>query len=107
MTNALRVRNTRTIGKSVFSELRFEATQSSNALLPVSTAPTVRVLEQFTSGGAGQTGTREGRLFTVAQNFDFSIAKHMLRAGVLVDGGWWDSNPADQRERHVHVLEHG
>ncbi len=28
---------------------------------------------------------------TVAQNFDFSVAKHMLRAGVLVEGGWWDS----------------
>jgi Carboxypeptidase regulatory-like domain len=91
VTDSLRIRNTRTIGKSVFSELRFEATQSSNALLPVSTAPTVRVLEQFTSGSAGQMGTREGRLFTVAQNFDFSIAKHMLRAGVLVDGAWWDS----------------
>jgi hypothetical protein len=92
VTNTLRVRNTRTIGKSVFSELRFEATQSSNASVSVSNAPTIRVLEQFTSGGAGQAGTREGRLFTVAQNFDFTIAKHMLRAGVLVDGAWWDSN---------------
>jgi hypothetical protein len=92
VTDALRVRNTRTIGKSVFSELRFEATQSSNTSVSVSNAPTIHVLEQFTSGGAGQMGTREGRQFTLAQNFDFSIAKHMLRAGVLVDGAWWDSN---------------
>jgi hypothetical protein len=91
VTDALRVRNTRTIGKSVFSELRFEVTQSSNTSISASDAPTIRVLEQFTSGGAGQMGTREGRQFTVAQNFDFSIAKHMLRAGVLVDGAWWDS----------------
>jgi hypothetical protein len=90
--DALRVRNTRTLGKSVFSELRFEATQSTNNTASVSNAPAIRVLDQFTSGGAGQTGTREGRQFTVAQNFDFSVAKHMFRAGVLLEGGFWDSD---------------
>jgi Carboxypeptidase regulatory-like domain len=88
----LRVRNTRTIGKRVFSELRLEVTQSTNTLRSATHTPTVRVLDQFTSGGAGQTGTREGRQFNVAQNFDFTIAKHMLRAGLDVVGGWWDSN---------------
>jgi hypothetical protein len=92
VTDALRVRNTRTIGKKVFSELRFEATQSTNTMLSVSNAPAVRVLDHFSTGGAGQTGAREGRQFTVAQNFDFSVRKHMFRAGVQVDGGWWDSN---------------
>ena len=90
--DALRVRNTRTVGKSLFSELRFEATQSTNTTSSVSNAPAIRVLDQFTSGGAGQTGTREGRQFTVAQNFDFSVAKHMFRAGVLLEGGFWDSD---------------
>jgi hypothetical protein len=90
-TDTLRVRNTRTIGKKVFSELRFEATRSQNLSSSVSNLPTVRVLEAFTAGGAGQSGTREGRQFTVAQNFDFSIAKHMFRAGLQMDGGWWDS----------------
>jgi hypothetical protein len=92
VTDSLRVRNTRTLGKTVFSELRFEATQSNNTTTSVSNAPAIRVLEQFTSGGAGQMGTREGRQFTVAQTFDFSIAKHMFRTGVQVEGGWWDSN---------------
>ena len=91
-TDNLRVRNTRTIGKKVFSELRFEITQSTNTLLSMTQRPTVRVLDQFTSGGAGQAGTRDGRQLTAAQNFDFSIAKHMLRAGVEVTSGWWDSN---------------
>ncbi len=49
------------------------------------------MLEAFTSGGAGQSGVRDGRQFTVAQNFDFTIAKHAWRAGLQVDGGWWDS----------------
>ena len=91
-TDTLRVRNTRTLGKKVFSELRFEVTQSANTLTSVSNLPVVRVLDQFTSGGAGQSGTREGRQLTIAQNFDFTIAKHMLRGGVEFNGGWWDSN---------------
>lgn len=90
-TDTLRVRNTRTLGKKVFSELRFEVVQSTNLSTSISSAPTLRVLDQFTAGGAGQTGLREGRQVTLAQNFDFSIGKHSLRAGVLVEGGWWDS----------------
>jgi hypothetical protein len=90
----LRVRNTRTIGKKLFSELRVELSQAQTTLTSSSTAPTVRVLDAFTSGGAGQSGVRTGRLFTVAQNFDFAIAKHMLRAGLLLESGWWDSTTA-------------
>jgi hypothetical protein len=92
ITDTLRVRNTRTLGKSVFSELRFEATQSRDTTTSVSNAPAIRVLDQFSTGGAGQMGTREGRQFSIAQNFDFSVAKHMLRAGLLLEAGFWDSN---------------
>ncbi len=91
INDALRVRNTRTIGKKLFSELRVELTQSQTTSTSASTLPTIRVLDAFTSGGAGLAGVREGRQFTAAQNFDFTIAKHALRVGVQVDGGWWDS----------------
>jgi hypothetical protein len=91
ISDALRVRNTRTIGKKVFSELRFEVAQSQTSYSSASSLPTLRVLEAFTAGGAGQLGVREGRQFTVAQNFDFTIGKHAIRTGVQADGGWWDS----------------
>ena len=92
-TDTLRVRNTRTIGKKRVQRAALRGRRSRRTPRPrCPRAPTIRVLESFTSGGAGQAGTREGRQFTVAQNFDFTIAKHMLRAGVQVDGGWWDSN---------------
>jgi hypothetical protein len=91
VNDLLRLRNTRTIGKSVFSELRVEFNQSNTVTSAASTLPTVRVLDAFTAGGAGQTGVREGRQFTVAQNVDFTIRKHALRAGILAEGGWWDS----------------
>lgn len=91
INDTLRIRNTRTLGKKVFSELRFEVTQSETSYLSHSDLPSIRVLESFTSGGAGQYGVRDGRTFTLAQNFDFTIAKHAFRGGVLIDGGWWDS----------------
>ena len=90
--DTLRVRNTRTINKKVFSELRVEFARSELTNTSVSLAPTVRVLESFTSGGAGLAGARVGRQFTAAQNFDFTIRKHAFRAGLEVNGGWWDSN---------------
>jgi hypothetical protein len=91
-TDTLRLRNTRVMGKKVFSELKFELVQSQNTTTSASMAPVVRVLDAFTAGGAGQAGTREGRQWTLAQNFDFSIAKHLFRGGVQIDGSWWDSN---------------
>ncbi len=91
VNDALRVRNTRTIGKELFSELRVEFARSQAISSSASSLPALRVLDAFTSGGAGQSGVREGRQFTAAQNFDFTIAKHAFRTGVQVEGGWWDS----------------
>ena len=92
VNDTLRVRNTRTIGKKLFSELRVEFARSETTTTAASETPTIRVLDSFTSGGAGQGGVRVGRQFTAAQNFDFTIKKHAFRAGVQFDGGWWDSN---------------
>jgi hypothetical protein len=91
VNDTLRLRNTRTIGKKLFSELRVEFARSETVNLSASNAATIRVLDAFTGGGAGLSGVREGRQLTVAQNFDFTIRKHSFRAGVLIDGGWWDS----------------
>lgn len=92
VNDTFRLRNTGVIGKKVFSELKFEFTSSENATLPISRLPTVRVNEAFTAGGAGQDGTRTGREIELAQNFDFTIKrKHAMRAGVLFEGGWYNS----------------
>jgi len=91
-TDSLRVRSTRTIGKKVFSDLRVEFSRFTTTSASASSAPTLRVLDQFTAGGAGQSGSREGRHFSVAQNLDFTIRKQTFRAGLLFEGGSWDSN---------------
>ncbi len=91
VTDTLRLRNTRVLGKKAFSELKFEFVQTASENTSFSALPTLRVLDAFTGGGAGQTGTRDGRQFLLDQSFDFTVRKHSLRAGVLFEAGLWDS----------------
>jgi hypothetical protein len=89
--DTLRVLNTRLIG-TIFSELKVEWSTQHNDTNPASALPAIRVLDAFTSGGAGQSGTRSSRQFQIEQNVDFTIGKkHTLRAGVALESGWWDS----------------
>lgn len=92
-TNTVRVRATGVIGKKVFSETRFSLIDSTLSNTSFSNQPTIRVNEAFNAGGAGQMGDRRAREIELAQNVDFSIGRrHSLRAGVLLEAGWWDSN---------------
>ena len=91
VTDTLRLRNTKVYGGSLFSEMRLEFSRSSSESISYSDAPAVRVLDAFTSGGAGQAGIRDGREFTFAQNFDLPVRKHQIRFGAEINGGWWNS----------------
>lgn len=92
-TDTFRLRSTNVIGKKVFSEFRFSVIDSTLSSSSLSNAPTIRVNEAFTAGGAGQTGDRRAREIEIAQNFDFTIGrKHSMRAGLLLESGWWNSN---------------
>ena len=89
--DTLRVLNARLVGK-VFSELKVEWSAQHTDTTPGSPAPTIQVLDAFTTGGAGQSGTRVSRQLTIEHNADFTIGKrHTLRSGVAVQAGWWNS----------------
>ncbi|MBI4486209.1 MAG: carboxypeptidase regulatory-like domain-containing protein, partial [Acidobacteria bacterium] len=90
--DTLRVRNTKVFGHKLFGETRFELNRSEATQSSLSSNPTIRVLDAFTTGGAGQSGTRRGRQFTFAQNFDLPVKKHALRFGTEINGGWWHSD---------------
>lgn len=92
-TDIFRVRSTGVIGRKVFSELRFSVIDSILSTTSSSTLPAIRVNDAFNAGGAGQMGERSAREIEIAQNFDFTIGRrHSLRAGALIEAGWWDSN---------------
>jgi hypothetical protein len=91
VTDMLRVFSTSLIGKKVFSETKVQLSRSETTQTADYAAPTVQVLEAFTAGGAGVGGTRGARQVMLAQNFDITLKTHALRAGIEVNGGWWDS----------------
>lgn len=94
-TDIFRIRSTNVIGKKVFSEFRFSLIDSMLSTTSSSIEPTIRVNDAFNAGGAGQMGDRSAREIEIAQNFDFTVGRrHSLRAGVLFEAGWWES---DQR----------
>ena len=91
VTDTLRLRNTRVISKSMFSEIKVEFVQSTTETASLNHDPTLRVLEAFTGGGAGQSGVRDGLQFIVDGSLDFTVRKHALRTGLLFEAGQWDS----------------
>lgn len=86
-----RVRHTRVLGRKAFNELKVEFVQSSTTNTSSSDAPTIQVLDAFTGGGAGQYGTRTSRQLVIDEGVDFTVRKHALKAGLLVEGQWFDS----------------
>jgi hypothetical protein len=77
--------------KRFLNEFRFQARWRTRETLPLSDAPTLLVLNAFTRGGAQTSGQHHTRDFELADNFDFSFGQHSMRAGVLFEGGSYDS----------------
>jgi hypothetical protein len=55
-------------------------------------APTIVVLDTFTSGGAQMSGGDHARTFNLGSDLDYVLGRHSLRTGILMDGGWYRSN---------------
>ena len=54
----------------------------------MSSAPTIIVLDAFSSGGAGVNSHGSTRTLEVADNIDFNVGrKHAMRVGALLEGG--------------------
>ncbi|MFP5379902.1 MAG: hypothetical protein ACLGHP_09175, partial [Vicinamibacteria bacterium] len=94
VSDQFRLTNNRVITPKVFNEFRVSFTSQSTEQRPLNDTPAIRVLEAFTRGGAGQSGIRESSEFEIANNVDFTVGSHTMRAGVLLEGGWWDSTSA-------------
>ena len=54
---------------------------------PMSDAPAVIVIDAFSVGGAGVSSEGSTRTLEVADNFDFNVGKHAMRAGLLLESG--------------------
>jgi hypothetical protein len=74
------------IGRTMFGASRLQLRRTTSASTSALQAPTVRVLDAFTSGGAQQSGGRRELAIEAATDLDFVKGSHSYRAGALVEG---------------------
>jgi hypothetical protein len=80
------------LGRRFFTESRFQLRSTGSENRSDLEAPTVRVLDSFTSGGAQQSGGSHAVEFEAATDLDYVRGKHSMRTGVLLEGGRYHSN---------------
>lgn len=83
----VRASATSVIGRSMLNELRVQFRVEDTAQRSESSDPAVVVIDAFTRGGAGVASDRALKSLEIANNLDFTIGKHALRAGMLLEAG--------------------
>jgi hypothetical protein len=84
--------------RDVFAESRLQLRLTSGSTRSMTEQATERVLDEFTSGGAQQSGGRDTTEIEWATSVDWAKGKHSVRAGALVEAGWYRS---DARTNHL------
>jgi hypothetical protein len=82
------------IGRSLFSEARVQFRWAADETTSLLEAPTVRVLDSFTSGGAQLAGGRRSFDLEAATDVDYVRGSHSYRAGLLLEAGRYRSDAA-------------
>lgn len=86
--NRVRVSDVGSFNKKYLNELRFEYSWQETESSSFSSAPTIRVQDEFTSGGAQISGGRRSWEIEIADNLDIPIGKrHSMRTGFEIETG--------------------
>jgi len=80
------------IGRRMFSETRLQLRFTDSANESTLEAPTIRVNDAFTGGGAQQRGGQQGFAVEFASDLDYVRGAHSWRTGALVEGGSFTSD---------------
>jgi hypothetical protein len=83
----VRASATSVLGRSALNELRVQFRMEDTTQFSQSSEPAVVVIDAFTRGGAGVASDRALKAVEVANNTDFTIGKHAIRTGLLLEAG--------------------
>lgn len=90
-SNQVRFRLQSVIGASRLNELRVQVNRSGNEAFSALAAPTIVVQDAFTRGGAGVNSRGTTSRVEFADNFDFTVGRHQMRAGLLFEGAFYSN----------------
>ena len=82
------------VGRNFFNETRFQVRHQTSESSSLTDAPTLQVLDAFTSGGAQIEGGRRGTDIELATDLDYAKGRHSARAGFLLEAGRYRSDDA-------------
>jgi hypothetical protein len=88
----VRIQHYGPVGRRAFSRSRVQFMWSDSDTQSATEAPTIHVLDAFTSGGAQRAGGDHSRAVDVSSDLDYVRGRHSLRAGVQLNGSWYHSN---------------
>ena len=90
--NLVRFSESGPVSRRFFSESRLQVRWTGTQSRSLTEAPTIRVLDAFTSGGAQQKGGRHTIEFEGATDLDYVRGRHSWRTGILLEGGRYHSD---------------
>lgn len=80
------------LGRRFVTNTKFSINWAESETTSVSDALTIRVVDEFTSGGAQRRGGRWTRNYMVQSDLDYVRGIHTWRLGVLINGGTYRSD---------------
>jgi hypothetical protein len=90
--NQFRLQETGPLSRNTFLNTRLQLRRYENASIPLLEAPTIRVLDGFTSGGAQVRGGRVQKDLELNSDLNYVTGIHTIRTGVQIEGRHYRSN---------------
>jgi hypothetical protein len=91
-TTMLRLSENGPVGRRMFSESRLQLAWASSSSQSTIEAPTIRVLDAFTNGGAQMRGGQDRFDLEAATDLDYVRGAHSWRTGLLFEAGRYRSD---------------
>jgi len=91
-THNIRVQHFGPLGRRAFWRSRLQMFVADATTTSATEAPTIRVNDFFTSGGAQLSGGEHSKRLNFASDLDYVRGRQSWRAGLVVDGGWYRSD---------------
>jgi hypothetical protein len=93
--HTLRIQEAGPLGRRFFINTRASINWSRSSSQSVFEGPTIRVLDQFTSGGQQQRGGTRSKSINLYSDLDYVRGIHSWRTGLQVDGGTYHSDSSN------------
>ncbi len=93
--NTFRAQEVGPLGRRFFINTRLNVGWTDSDRRSVLEAPTVRIIDAQTLGGAQKDGGRHSRDVNFASDLDYVRGIHSVRIGTAIDANWYRSDEAD------------